>query len=264
VFKTSDFEGEFKATAVLESQLGEKAEQPDMRKFRTVTAKIENVKIKTTTDKKVEFTWELKPDLDKIEFFKIKYGTVPGEYPKEVVTSAKSVIKKENTFTWYIPGIPAGEYFSTIIALDADKKDTAINSGEQTFAITLDAAPTCFIEKISGIRVDKAGSTYSIIHWDKLKDATAYQVFKKDASGEFAMIDEVTTNQFRINVDMSSKETVYEDFRIRGICKNGDFVGEGDFSESVAVPTGPEMIIFFALFMASGIAFILVRRGYLD
>ena len=48
------------------------------------------------------------------------------------------------------------------------------------------------------------------------------------------------------------------------ICKNGDFTGEGAFSDSVAVPTGPEMIIFFALFVASGIAFIMIRRGYLD
>jgi hypothetical protein len=235
-----------------------------MAKFRTVTAKFENVKVETTTDKKVKFTWELKPNLDKIKYFKIKYGTETETYTKDALTYEKNEIDEENTFTWYIPDIGAGEYFSTIIALDKDKLETTINSGEQSFTVALDAAPTCFIEKISGIRVDKAGSTYSIIHWDKLNDASAYQVFKKDASGEFAMIDEVTTNQFRINVDVSSQATIYEDFRIRGICRNGDFVGEGAFSESVAVPTGPEMIIFFALFIASGIAFILVRRGYIN
>ena len=48
------------------------------------------------------------------------------------------------------------------------------------------------------------------------------------------------------------------------ICKDKDFTGEGAYSGSVKVQTGPEMIILIALIMASGIAFILIRRGYLD
>lgn len=235
-----------------------------MAKFRTITAKIENIKVETTTDKKVKFSWELKPDLDQVRYFKIKYGTESGKYTKEVVTYEKGEIKEDAKYAWYIAGIPPGEYFSTIIALDKDKKDTPINSGEQTFTLALDAAPTCFIEKVSGIRVNKVNETYSIIQWDKLTDAASYQVFKRDASGEFAMIDEITTNQFRVNIDTRAKEVTYEDFQVRAICKNGTYTGQGEFSESVAVPTGPEMIIFFALFIASGIAFILVRRGYLD
>lgn len=235
-----------------------------MAKFRTITAKIENIKVETTTDKKVKFSWELKPDLDQVRYFKIKYGTEAGKYTKEVITYEKAEIKEDAKYAWYIAGIPPGEYFSTIIALDKDKKDTPINSGEQTFTIALDAAPTCFIEKVSGIRVNKVNETYSIIQWDKLTDAASYQVFKRDASGEFAMIDEITTNQFRVNIDTSAKEVTYEDFQVRAICKNGTYTGQGEFSESVAVPTGPEMIIFFGLFIASGIAFILVRRGYLD
>jgi hypothetical protein len=235
-----------------------------MVQFRTVTAKLENIKVETTTDKKVKFAFELKPDLDKIRYFKIKYGNEPGKYTKEVVTFEKNEIKEDAKYAWYIPGISTGEYFSTIIALDKDKKETPINSGEQTFTIALDAAPTCFIEKVSGIRVDRASETYSIINWDKLQDAASYQIFKKDSSGEFAMIDEITTNQFRINIDTSAKQVTYDDFRVRGVCKNGTFVGTGDFSDSVAVPTGPEMIIFFALFISSGIAFILIRRGYLN
>lgn len=235
-----------------------------MVKFRTVTAKFENIKIETTKDKKVKFSFELKPDLDKIKYFKIRYGTESGKYTKEVVTYEKSEIKEDNKYTWYIPNIAAGEYYSTIIALDKDKKDTPINSGEQTFTIALDAAPTCFIEKVSGIRVDRASETHSIIRWDNLPDAASYQVFKRDASGEFAMIDEITTNQFRVNIDMSAREVTYEDFKVRGICKNGTYTGQGGFSESVAVPTGPEMIILFALFIASGISFILIRRGYIN
>jgi hypothetical protein len=262
--KTSKFEGEFKATAVLETQLGVRAEQKDMTKFRTVTAEFENIKVETTPDKKVKFTFELKPDLDKIKYFKIKYGTAPGKYTKEVVTFEKSEIKKGITYTWYIPNVVAGEYFSTIIALDEDKKETPVNSDEQTFAIALDAAPTCFIDKVSGIRVDRVSDSYSMVRWDNIKEAVAYQVFRKDSSGDFAMIDEITKTEFRVDFNTSARETTFADFKIRGICKNGDFTGEGAFSDSVAVPTGPEMIIFFALFIASGIAFIMIRRGYLD
>lgn len=264
VLKTSEFEWEFKATAVLESQLGVRAEQKDMTKFRTITAEFQNIKIETTPDKKVKFTFELKPDLDQIKYFKIKYGTAAGKYTKEITTYEKSEIKEGITYTWYIPNVVPGEYFSTIIGLDENKKETPINSKEQTFTIALDAAPTCFIEKVSGIRVDRVSDSYSMVRWDNLKEAASYQVFRKDSSGEFAMIDEIKKNEFRVDFNLSSKEVTFADFKIRGICKNGDFTGEGAFSDSVAVPTGPEMIIFFALFMASGIAFIMIRRGYLD
>ncbi len=264
VLKTSEFEWEFKATAVLESQLGVRAEQKDMTKFRTITAEFQNIKIETTPDKKVKFTFELKPDLDQIKYFKIKYGTAAGKYTKEIITYEKSEIKEGITYTWYIPNVVPGEYFSTIIGLDENKKETPINSKEQTFTIALDAAPTCFIEKVSGIRVDRVSDSYSMVRWDNLKEAASYQVFRKDSSGEFAMIDEIKKNEFRVDFNLSSKEVTFADFKIRGICKNGDFTGEGAFSDSVAVPTGPEMIIFFALFMASGIAFIMIRRGYLD
>lgn len=264
VMKTSEFEWEFKATAVLETQLGVKAEQKDMTSFRTITAEIENIKIETTPDKKVKFTFELTPDLDQIEYFKIKYGTASGKYSKEIITFEKSEIKEWKTYTWYIANLDAGEYFSTIIGLDGEKKETPINSDEQEFAIALDAAPTCFIEKVSGIRVSRTSEAFSTITWDTLKEAVKYQVFKKDSSGNFAMIDEVTATQYRVDFNQSAKEITYADFKVRGICKNGDFTGEGAYSDSIAVPTGPEMIIFFALFVASGIAFIMIRRGYLD
>lgn len=126
------------------------------------------------------------------------------------------------------------------------------------------AAPSCFIEKISGLKLEKTTGTYSIMSWDGQEDASSYQIFKKDASGQFVMIDEITNTKYRINVDTSTGQEIFEDFKVRGICKNGTFVGEGAFSESVKVQTGPELIIFFALFIASGIAFILIRRGYIN
>ncbi len=104
----------------------------------------------------------------------------------------------------------------------------------------------------------------SIITWDKLEDAASYQIFKKDADGEYAMIDEVTDNKYTINIDMSSEEEVFEDFQIRATCKNGDITGEGAYSESVSVQTWPAAIAFMMLLIASGVAFILMKRGYLQ
>ncbi len=92
--KTSEFEGEFSAHATIESQLGVKVEIKDMVKFRTITAKIQNIEVKTTEDKKVRFTFNLDPDLDQIQYFKIKYGTETNNYTKEVVTYSKSDIKE--------------------------------------------------------------------------------------------------------------------------------------------------------------------------
>ena len=264
VFKTSEFEGEFKATAEIESQLGVKAEIKDMTSFKTVATKIENVKVETTSDKKARFTFDLTPDVDQIVYFKVKYGTETGKYTKESLTYEKSKIKENGKYTWYIPNLQPGEYFSTIIGVDKDKNETAITSGEQTFTLALDAAPTCTVDKISGLRLESKTKSYSILTWDPQKDASTYQIFKKDSSGDFSMIDEITDNKYQINIDTGDGQTVFEDFRVRGICKNGSYVGQGDFSESVSVQTGPELIVFFALFMASGIALILIRRGYLN
>lgn len=126
----------------------------------------------------------------------------------------------------------------------------------------LNSAETCFIDKVSGVTVKTSGSK-SIISWDKLEDAATYQIFKKDADGEYAMIDEVTETSYKVNIDMGSEEEVFEDFQIRATCKNGDITGEGAYSESVSVQTGPAMIAFMMLLIASGAAFILMKRGYL-
>jgi len=144
-------------------------------------------------------------------------------------------MKEGNQYTWYIPDVSNGEYFATIIGLDKDKKELSIKSDEQTFAI-LNAEGTCYIDKVSGVTIKKSGS-YSLITWDKLADAASYQIFKKDTSGEYAMIDEVTDNSYKVNIDMTAEKEVYEDFQIRATCKNGEIIGEGDYSESVSVQT---------------------------
>lgn len=259
--QVSSFEGEIKPVVNVESFQGTKASFPDLVNITVVSDTFENVMVETTPDKKARFTFSLKSDLDEIMYFKIKYGTQSGQYDKEVITYEKSQMKVDEKYSWYIPGVSQGEYYSTIIALDKDKNELSMNSWEQTFSL-LNSAETCFIDKVSGVTVKTSGSK-SIISWDKLEDAASYQIFKKDADGEYAMIDEVEDTKYIINIDMSVEEEVFEDFQIRATCKNGDIVGEGAYSESVAVQTGPAAIAFMMLLIASGVSFILIKRGYL-
>lgn len=261
-YQLSNFEGEIKPTVNVESFQGTQASFADLLNINVVASSFENIKVQTTPDKKAEFTFSLKTDLDEIKFFKIKYGTQSGQYDQEVVTNEKAQIKIDNKYTWYVPNIQPGEYYSTIIGLDKDKNELALNSGEQSFVL-LNSAEACFIDKVSGVTVKQSGSK-SIIYWDKLEDAASYQIFKKDADGEYAMIDEVTDNKYIINIDLSQEEDVFEDFQIRATCKNGDISGEGAYSESISVKTWPAAIALMMLIVASGIAFILMKRGYLS
>jgi len=66
-----------------------------MAKFIVVNGKILNIKEETTQDKKARFTFDLVPDLDKIKYFLIKYGTVSKTYTKSVTTYEKSKIQEE-------------------------------------------------------------------------------------------------------------------------------------------------------------------------
>ena len=144
-------------------------------------------------------------------------------------------MKDGGNYTWYIPGVSNGEYFASIVGLDKDKKELSVKSDELTFAI-LDSGTTCYIDQVSGVTVKKSGNV-SVISWDKLADAASYQIFKKDASGEYAMIDEITDTSYKINIGMTAKENVFEDFQIRATCKNGDITGEGAYSDSISVQT---------------------------
>jgi hypothetical protein len=49
-----------------------------------------------------------------------------------------------------------GEYYATIIALDKDKNELSMNSGEQTFSF-LNSAEACFIDKVSGVTIKTSG-----------------------------------------------------------------------------------------------------------
>lgn len=89
----SSFEGEVKPVVNVESFQGTQASFSDLLNINVVSSSFQNVKVEATPDKKAQFTFGLKSDLDEIKYFKIKYGTQSGQYDKEVITYEKSQIK---------------------------------------------------------------------------------------------------------------------------------------------------------------------------
>ena len=186
----------------------------------------------------MRFTFDLVPDLDQIQYFKIQYGNESGKLDDSVTTLRKDQIREESKYTWYIPNLENGEYFATIMGLDADKDDTPVISPETSFVINLEAPPTeCFIDNVGGVYVE-AFDTHSIIHWDNLSDAKTYLIFKKNSQGQYVLIDEVHQNQYTVHIDMSYPNIRYEEFSIKATCKEGNLDGESyDFSKGVSVQT---------------------------
>jgi hypothetical protein len=101
--RVSNFEGEIKPVVNVESFAGTKASFSDLLNITVVSSSFENVKVETMSDKKVQFTFSLKTDLDEIKYFKIKYGTQSGQYDQEAITHEKGQIKKDDKYMWYIP-----------------------------------------------------------------------------------------------------------------------------------------------------------------
>lgn len=263
--RASEFVGEYFVDISLVNTLGAKYEEEKVANFQTITAKIENIKVETTSDSRVRFTFDVNPDLDQIQFFQIDYGNRTGQLDQSVITFEKNRIRENTKYTWYIPELPNGEYYATITGLDATQSATPVVSPEVTFVINIEAAPTeCFIENVWGVYVETF-ETHSVIHWNKLSDAQNYLVFKKNASGRFALVETTKENQYTVHVDMDYPNIRYEEFAIKATCKEGDLDGESyDFSDGVDVQTGPELMILFVLLAASGIAYVLLRRGYIQ
>lgn len=232
-------------------------------------------------DKKVSFTFELLEDSAKIAKFKFKYGTsaaaatsavgsgttgsgeattpaVTSDAPvldKEAITFDKDKIKKDGKYSWYISGLTLAPYDFEIYALDKDGKEIAeYNKATVPVDLSLSSAGKCSISNISGLKVTKIGDV-SELTWNTVPEATAYNVYKKDASGNMQLIESVPTNKYTVNI--AGGKLTYADFAIKGIC--GEKENESkDFSNITKVQTGPGLLIILAL---SGIlGYFLVRR----
>ena len=187
--------------------------------------------------KKVTFTFEVDSEPTELAKFKFQYGTESGTLIKESVTFEKEKIKTESgSYRWYIQDIdPQTKYFR-ILGLDKTGNELPKMRPSDIFEVNLSlaAASKCMVSNISGLAVT-AGDGTSILSWDVAPDATSgYNVYKKGTDGQYALIENVKTNQYIIHIAPDSVK--YDDFAVTGVCNDGE--GESaDYAEATNVKT---------------------------
>ncbi|MDQ1343505.1 MAG: hypothetical protein QG650_224 [Patescibacteria group bacterium] len=220
----------------------------------------ENIKVEAG-DKKASFTFTLTNEPEATSKFKFAYGTESGSLTKESVSFEKSKIAvgSGSTYKWYVDGLDTpGKYFFKISALDiAGSPIAGVESDIVTADLSLNAAGKCTIANVSGLKVAKT-EEQSVLSWDSIPEALSYNVYKKDASGAYALIENVKVTSYTIHL---AKDAVrYDDFAIKAVCPDGT-VESADYAEITRVQTGPAQVLVF-LSLALGIGYFITRRRF--
>lgn len=211
--------------------------------------------------KRVTFTFDLDSEPADLAKFKFQYGTESGTLSKESITLEKEKIKtKSGSYSWYLQDLdPETKYFR-ILGLDKTGKELAKMHPSDIFEVNLSlaSATKCMVSNISGLKTI-AGDGVTILSWDASPDATSgYNVYKKGTDGQYALIENVPTNSYTINI---AKDAVkYDDFAVKGVCNSGE--GESaNYTEATNVKTGPAEILVI-LGLSALIAFFVTRRKF--
>lgn len=208
---------------------------------------------------KITFNFALDQDAASIASFAIEYGTGSVEtlsLTGAVKTDLKSRIATASGFAWYINNVPYGTYNAQIVALDASGAVIpgvvpAITNFE--LVAPLPAAPVeaavvpeqCFLGNIEDIKVTTdAKKTKSVLAWGALSGAISYNVYKKDATGQPVLVENVTAPTYTAYI--SGNKVTFDEFSVKGVCANpnGGTNESPEFKQMVKAQTGP------ALFMA--------------
>lgn len=194
-------------------------------------------------------------------------GVVVGgaEYktPTDSIVGAKESVSLAGdtttpAYTWYVDGLTEPKYYARITALDAAGSPiSGVQSDILEIDTSLNAAGKCMIANISGIKITKKDDT-SIISWDALPEAQSYNVYKKDATGKYVLIENIKTNSYTVHI--AKGEVKYEDFAIKAVCSDSMTLS-ADYGEAVKVQTGPGKIALLAI-LALGIGFVVSRRKF--
>lgn len=225
----------------------------------------ENVKIESG-DKRVTFTFDVTNPAESLSKFKFSYGTESGALTKESITFEKSKIAvtgtgatgSGSTYKWYVDGLEPGKYFFKIAALDvAGSPITATESDVFNADIALNSAGTCSIANVSGLKVAKS-EDQSVLSWDAIPEALSYNVYKKDATGAYVLVENVKVTSYTIHL---AKDAVkYEDFAVKAVCSDAT-TESADYAEATKVQTGPAQVLAL-LSLALGIGFFITRRRF--
>ena len=254
--------GSFQIGVTLKNDLGKITAKEGVETIETTDLpnSFKNIKSEVAA-KKVTFTFTVDNEPADLAKFKFQYGTESGSLMQEVITSDKEkIITKSGAYSWYIQNLdPQTKYFR-ILGLDKSGKEILKMAPSDIFTvdISLAAASTCMVSDIAGITTTSENGT-TILSWDAAPDATSgYNVYKRGADGQYALIENVSTNSYTIYL---SKDAVkYDDFAITGVCNSGE--GESPYlTEVTRVKTGPGQILIL-MGLSILIGFFITRRKF--
>ncbi len=225
----------------------------------------ENVKVETS-ETRATFTFSVVNEPESVSKFKFSYGTDSGALSEESVTFEKAKIVLSGsgtsasgaTYKWYVDNLEPGKYFFKIAGLDiAGSPVTGVESDLLEAEISLNAAGKCSIANVSGLKVATT-EDQSVLSWDSIPEALSYNVYKKDTSGSYGLIENVKVTSYTIHLAKDSVK--FEDFAVKAVCS--DAVTESaDYAEATKVQTGPAQVIAL-LSLALGIGFFITRRRF--
>ena len=113
------------------------------------------------------------------------------------------------------------------------------------------------VSNIGTVRMSRATDSVTLV-WDAVTGASSYNVYKKDSSGNFALVTNVTTPTYTVHI--AGKDVKYDDFSIKGVCGTGAAQSESaTFSPSAHVQTGPAGLAIIVV-LSFGIAYFIIRR----
>lgn len=213
-------------------------------------AAFKNVKAETK-DQKITFTFAIENLPKDLKNFLITYGSGSSASGKTVNTQDAEKILKNGQYSWYIDNLAAGDYTFEIHGKNASGT-TITGLISEKIPATI-GVPTCTISNVGKITV-KTDSSKSVLSWDAIPSATAYNVYKIDANGKYNLVQKVTSPTY--TVFLSQGNVSYDNFAVKALC--GDTESK-DYSQASKVQTGPGAIAFVVI-LSGIIAAVILRR----
>ncbi len=198
-----------------------------------------------TSENRITISFKVEDEPSTLQKFAITYIDTTGK-SNTVTTYDKNQIKKKNgSYEWYIPELPAKKYTISIVGIDASGEKISSVASE-TFEADLSpkTIEKCIISDISGIKTTKKNNTI-VLSWNGAPGAIWYKIFKKDASGEYIFIQETKNNSYTIYTTNTNIANYV--FDVKGICVN-----KAESIKSIPntrIKTGPSTIIILLLSM---------------
>lgn len=192
-----------------------------------------NVKAETK-DQRITFSFAVDNVPANLENFHITYGT--GSF---VNTQPAKNILKDGIYTWYIANLAPGEY---TFRLQGQTATGGLISDLVSEPITATiGVASCTVSNVGKIHIS-TDSSKSILTWDAVPGATAYNVYRI-VDGKYNLVQKVDTPSYTLF--LSRGAVTYNDFAVKALC--GDNTESKDYSQASKVQTGPGAIAFIVI-----------------